>query len=227
MILAVGLLALGGQAAAVTTAYTSQSGFEAAFDDGFALVNFDALGGLPAGYRLDDAAPAAALAALGVDSVGANALVVGGQDYQTPGVRDRLVLNGSTFNGAATPFIAFDFATGVNGVGAWANFGDGGRIRIYSDVGLTGTLLGETTFGKYAAGAQDLFGGITSTTAIRSVQFTCDYNGDAACGVLDLQFGRFASAEVGVVPEPSAWALMIAGFAGAGALLRRRRATVA
>lgn len=36
----------------------------------------------------------------------------------------------------------------------------------------------------------------------------------------------FMPSPTGVVPEPGAWALMILGFGGAGALLRRRRATV-
>ena len=38
--------------------------------------------------------------------------------------------------------------------------------------------------------------------------------------------GTLTVAKIGsaAVPEPSAWALMIAGFGGMGALLRRRRA---
>ncbi|THD64539.1 MAG: PEP-CTERM sorting domain-containing protein [Phenylobacterium sp.] len=36
-----------------------------------------------------------------------------------------------------------------------------------------------------------------------------------------------SDAQAGGVPEPSAWALMIAGFGLTGAALRRRRAAVA
>ena len=38
--------------------------------------------------------------------------------------------------------------------------------------------------------------------------------------------GNF-DAITGVVPEPGTWALMILGFGGAGAMLRRRRTTAA
>ena len=38
----------------------------------------------------------------------------------------------------------------------------------------------------------------------------------------DFSFTADASSVAGVVPEPAAWALMILGFGGAGAALRRR-----
>lgn len=207
---AVAALTTGASASAAVVSYASQAAFEAALDGSYTLVNFDTLGALGAGYRLDDAAPAAALAGLGVDSVGLNALVAGGQDYQTPTGRDRLILNGAAFGG----HIAFDFATAVNGVGALSNNIDYGRIRLFSGAGLTGTFLGEAQFGPGA------FGGLTSTVAARSAQFTCDFDGDKACGVYDLQFGTFAP---GGVPEPATWALAILGFGMAGATLRRAR----
>lgn len=48
--------------------------------------------------------------------------------------------------------------------------------------------------------------------------------GTAAAGANASYSGviTFAPAQVGVVPEPGAWALMILGFGGAGAMLRRR-----
>jgi hypothetical protein len=207
---AMAALMAGGNASAAVVAYADQAAFQAALDGSYTSVNFDTLGGFAAGYRLDDAGPAAALAALGVDSVGLNALVAGGQDFQTPTARDRLILNGTAFGG----HIAFDFASAVNGVGAFSNNIDYGRVRLFSGTGLSGTFLGEAQFGPGA------FGGVTSTVGARSAQFTCDFNEDKACGVYDLQFGTFA---VAAVPEPATWALAIIGFGAAGAQLRRRR----
>lgn len=210
---ALAALAVSGSASAAVVSYTSQAAFEAALAGSHTLVNFDALGGFAAGYRLDDTGPAAALAALGVDSVGLNALVAGGQDFQTPTARDRLILNGMAFGG----HIAFDFAAAVNGVGAFSNNIDYGRVRLFSGTGLSGTFLGEAQFGPGA------FGGLTTDVAARSAQFTCDFDGDKACGVYDLQFGAFATTGV---PEPATWALAIVGFGAAGARLRRRREIV-
>lgn len=207
---AMAALMAGGSASAAVVSYANQAAFQAALDGSHTLVNFDTLGGFAAGYRLDDVAPAAALAALGVDSVGLNAQVVGGQDGQTPTARDRIVLNGAFFGG----HIAFDFASAVNGVGAFSNNIDYGRVRLFSGTGLTGTFLGEAQFGPGA------FGGVTSDVGARSAQFTCDFNGDMACGVYDLQFGTFSAV---AVPEPATWMLVIAGFGAAGAGLRRRR----
>lgn len=212
---AVAALMAGGSASAAVVSYANQAAFQAALDGSHALVNFDTLGGFAAGYRLDDAGPAAALAALGVDSVGLNALVAGGQDFQTPTARDRLVFNGAAFGG----HIAFDFATAVNGVGAYSNNIDYGRIRLFSGTGLTGTFLGEAQFGPGA------FGGVTSVVGARSAQFTCDFNSDMACGVYDLEFGTFAT--TAAVPEPATWALAIVGFGAAGARLRQRRRKLA
>ena len=44
---------------------------------------------------------------------------------------------------------------------------------------------------------------------------------------LALADGGNLAIETGVVPEPSTWALMIAGFGSAGAMLRRRRRAAA
>ncbi len=200
---------MAGGSASAATVYADQGAFQAALSGSYTLVNFDTLGGFAAGYRLDDVAPAAALAGLGVDSVGLNAQVAGGNDFQTPTARDRIILNGAAFGG----HIAFDFATAVNGVGAFSNNIDFGRVRLFSGTGLSGTFLGEAQFGPGA------FGGLTSAVGARSAQFTCDFNSDNACGVYDLQFGTFAA---DAVPEPATWALAIIGFGAVGARLRRR-----
>ncbi len=199
-------------ATAATITYGSQAGFQAALTGGFTLLNLDAspLVGFAAGYRVDDAGPAATLLGLGVDFVGYNAQIVDGQAYQisTPG-RDRLILNGTGFGGT----LASNFTGLVNGVGARSNLGDGGRVRIFSEANLGGSFLGEFGFSDAS------FGGITSTQTIGSAEFTCDFNADLMCGVYDIQFGSFASN----VPEPQTWLLLVGGFGLLGSTLRRRR----
>lgn len=211
-------------ALAATTVYASQPAFQAALDGSYTLWNLDSptFTAFGSGYRLDDAGPAAALAALGLDSIGANARVVSGQQGQNPtSPRDWLILNGQFFNGAAVPAIAFNFTTPVNGVGVISNFGDGGQIQLYSGANLTGTLLGQVQYGPGA------FAGLTSTLSAGSVRFTCDFNADLACGAYDVQFGTFAQAPGGAVPEPLTWTMMILGFAATGSALRRRRPAIA
>lgn len=208
-------VAIAGGASASVSIYNNQSSFESALNGSYTLVNLDAppFGAFASGYRLDDAGPAASLLALGVDSVGLNAQVVAGQDFQTPTARDRLILNGAFFGGE----IVFNFTGLVNGVGGWANNGDGGHVKAYSGLNGAGTLLGSAGFGPGS------FGGLISSDAIKSVRFTCEFNSDLACGVYDLQFGSVA----GGVPEPATWAMMILGFGAAGSMIRRRKAVAA
>ena len=80
-------------AAAAITTYGSQANFQAALDGSFTLVNLDSatFTVFGSGWNLDDAGPAAALLALGLDSVGYNADVVSGQNFQTPTNRDWLI----------------------------------------------------------------------------------------------------------------------------------------
>jgi hypothetical protein len=218
------ILSVGANAEAATTSYGVQANFQSAVTNSFKLINLDAApySSNPSGYRLSDVA--SSLLSDGLVSVGYNATVLAGQNGQTPTNRDWLITNGSTFSGGQPAHIAFNFVGSVNGVGAYSNIlgnSDGGRVRIFSGANLGGTLLGEVSFGLGAS--PDGFGGIVSTTAIGSVEVTCDFNADMACGVYDLQFGALANA----VPEGPTWALMIAGFGLAGISLRRRHAGVA
>jgi hypothetical protein len=200
-------------AAATITTYGSQSAFQAALDGSFTLINLDAapFNAFASGYRLDDAGPAAALLAAGIDSVGFNAQVLAGQNGQTPTNRDRLIANGAGFGG----LIAFNFVSPVNGIGAFSNNIDFGRVRAFSGANLGGDFLGQVQFGPGG------FGGLTSMQSIGSVQFTCDHNSDLRCGVYDIQFGTFAPNNA--IPEPASWALMIVGFGLLGWHVRRHR----
>jgi len=204
------LCATAGGAGAATVAYTSQSDFQAAFPGSFRLVNLDAppLSGFPSGYHVEDAGPAAAFAAQGIDFFGFDAQVFDEQNYQTPTDRDWLIFNGNGFGGE----IGVNFATPVYGVGALANVLDFGRIRLFSGADLSGSFIDEVQFGPGG------FGGLTSTGPIGSAQFTCDFNEDLKCGVFDIQFGTAPA-----VPEPRTWALMLCGLGLVGAALRWRR----
>jgi hypothetical protein len=95
----------------------------------------------------------------------------------------------------------------VNGIGAFSNNIDFGRIRAFSEPNLQGTFLGEVQFGPGS------FGGLTSDVLIESVQFTCDFNTDLRCGVYDIQFGTFDT-DVSAVPEPASLVLFATGAAG-------------
>jgi len=70
------------------------------------------------------------------------------------------------------------------------------------------------TFNNFNGGFISAYG--DAGERIKSVEFRT--NGDIT-GVGQVRFGDIAA----VVPEPGTWALMILGFGGAGAMLRRRR----
>ncbi len=68
--------------------------------------------------------------------------------------------------------------------------------------------------------------GLTGQTLTLRLNLAGLNNNSDNIGLDNVRFGQ-SGGPVGGVPEPSAWALMIAGFAGAGAALRRRRAAAA
>lgn len=201
-------------AQATVVGYNSQAAFQGALPVGYTLVNLDVAPYIAyaPGYHVEDTAPAASFLAAGIDFFGYNAWVANGQNFQTVLDRDRLLIHGAGAGGEIT----INFTTPVNGIGAYSNQVDFGRIRLFSGANLTGTFLGEVPFG---AGGSGSFGGMTSTQAIGSAHFTCDGDYDLYCGVYDMQFGRFAAA----VPEPSSWAMMITGVGTIGGTMRRRR----
>jgi hypothetical protein len=102
----------------------------------------------------------------------------------------------------------------VNGIGAFSNNIDFGRIRAFSEPNLQGTFLGQVQFGPGS------FGGLISDVLIQSVQFTCDFNADLRCGVYDIQFGTVAN-DVSAVPEPAS--LFLLGTGAAAMIAKRKR----
>lgn len=196
-ILAITFLCIAASPVRATVITTnSEAAFQSSFS-GFTLVNLDST--TLSGYGSLGAANGA-LGLLGLQSVGFDAAIAGGQAYQIakPG-RDRLILNGFGFGGE----VAFDFDNDVFGVGALSNFIDYGRIRAFSGTGLSGDFIGEVTM---SAGG---FGGLISSQAIRSIEVTCDFNGDLACGVYDLQFSSQPSSSV---PAPLSVGYLLLGL---------------
>jgi len=119
---------------------------------------------------------------------------------------------------------------------ALAALGFSGAVTQLEHIDLTSatidfdTVLNGTTFiaihwGK-GQGPLDVEGGATGF-------YRLDLANDANLGSLTAAFGSFSDAALfrtgpdnagaGGVPEPATWAMMIVGFGGVGALMRRRR----
>ncbi len=109
-------------------------------------------------------------------------------------------------------------------------FGVNGSVSVYSGLDGSGTLLGSFNLGA-TSGSCPGYGanfcpfapiGISFGGTAESIVF-----GGVANEIVfdDVTFG--ASSPGGGVPEPAAWATMLAGLATAGAVLRRRRTLAA
>ena len=105
---------------------------------------------------------------------------------------------------------------------------DAGSVSLYDGLGGTGTLLGSVQFTAQADGNNCVgdpsgiacnwtLAGINFAGTARSVTFGGTFN---QIGYDNLTFG---AADVGAVPEPGTWAMMLLGFGAIGFGLRRRR----
>lgn len=179
---------MSNQSFSLVTTFANEANFQNELSN-FTLINLDAppLSLHSSGYRVEDTAPAADFANLGIDFKNFNSQVLAGQSGQIPKAgRDRLFTHGAAFGGE----IEFDLFSPVNGVGALSNNGDGGRVIGFDS---SGNQIAEASLGSGA------FGGFVSTELIHSVKITCEFNGDLACGIYDIQFGTTSSP----VPEPT------------------------
>jgi len=90
-------------------------------------------------------------------------------------------------------------------------------------IDLFGYDLNDTEYTEHYSGiTQDQFFSIVATkttTRLTRISFTTDSPIEATA--------QWKIGGIQAVPEPTTWALMIAGFGGAGAMLRRRRAALA
>ena len=111
-----------------------------------------------------------------------------------------------TAGGELFDFDSWDFAAN-NGVTSWAISGFNGANETFTASGSDDTSGGGFSFVTLASGTNLAFDRLT---------FTFDVGGTSA------NFDNFVGG-VDAVPEPSTWALLIAGFGLAGATLRRRR----
>ncbi|PWR03936.1 hypothetical protein DKT77_04290 [Meridianimarinicoccus roseus] len=192
---------LGAVAPAGATTFTDRATFTAALDPGYTLIDTSTF----IGQTTADISAATP----GATFFGALSSVRS----------DDLILNGAGFFGSATPHVGLTFSDPVNGVGVQTNPVDGGRILIYSGPDGSGSLLGSAGFGPSL-----VFGGITTTAAIGSVVFTCDFNFDLRCGLRDIVFGAVTSdaPQPGTVPLPAGIFLLGSTIGLLGASRARR-----
>jgi PEP-CTERM motif len=131
-----------------------------------------------------------------------------------------------SLNGAAIFSGTFNLGGGGNDVVFLAN--PGATVNNVSGNGTavtwTGGLVNIATPLTLAAGSNTLtFGYHSLTSGHYGAQTLGDEAWDAS-NIVVTQTDPIGIDPVVVVPEPESWALMLVGFAGAGALMRRRRA---
>ena len=178
-------LLLSAVSQAATVQYTSEAAFQAALVNGFTVID-TSIGGPNIGKTT---------AQLSAETAGAE--FFGPSSFVRS---DGLIPNGT---GGIGGNLGLNFDPGVTGVGVTSNLGDGGRIQIFDGPDGTGNLIDEVQFG-IGAGWPSLFGGITSTQEIRSAIFTCEFDSDIFCGLIDPTFGN-------IIPVPAAaWLFMSA-----------------
>jgi len=132
-------------------------------------------------------------------------------------VQNSTVLLSGTFSGA--------WVQGSGGVGGIAvTVANGGNAHFASSIyDFTGAVPGSDEFTFHLGNVTPNFFSSNPTSGCTSA-LVCTHTGTTSLNSFrahaagDLQDMQLA------VPEPSTWALMILGFGGAGALLRRRRA---
>jgi hypothetical protein len=121
--------------------------------------------------------------------------------------------NGATFQGV------IQAGTGVGGTNAWFD----GSVQAYDTLFQNIATVG----GTHYTVSFDMFddGSLTTFSRLSTNGNVTDTGGNGANLVVYAGVGAPVLRDD--VPEPAAWALMLVGFGGLGALLRRRRAVVA
>ena len=130
-----------------------------------------------------------------------------------------LTSNGDENNVAAfsTTYTAVGFNAFYNGLGD-------GTLTVFGPASaVIGTFLFSGGFNPATGLADRGYLGFTSSAPITGFQWDTTAGGQLNTGFTNISVG---TAGVGV-PEPATWTLMLAGFGGLGAMLRRRRAALA
>ncbi len=116
--------------------------------------------------------------------------------------------------------VTVTFAAPVFAVGAFfnvnANSGNFG-LTVGSDTASSGSASYDTsTF---------VFAGLVSDTSFTSAKF---FSNSGGAGTASFNIPEIITgSKAGAVPEPATWAMMLVGFGGLGAMLRRRRESLA
>ena len=129
----------------------------------------------------------------------------------------------------------FNFAVGnVTAAGTITTDTTGHATWITGLVNATDPITGLSSYAGadnnlYSTGAWVTFGGLSFSTASVG-DFNLYNSGQGYYGFLSsvtnssgTADGRFATANIAAVPEPTTWAMMLIGFAGIGYSTRRRR----
>jgi hypothetical protein len=118
-----------------------------------------------------------------------------------------------------------DFTFTLNGTptisGSWDMGGGGNNVTFFAPAGTT---VAPISFGFFAGGRTVISAPINLVNGTNTILFS--YNGapqglgDEGWGLQDITVTGAARG----VPEPTTWAMMLMGFGGLGAALRRRKA---
>jgi hypothetical protein len=101
---------------------------------------------------------------------------------------------------------------------------DGGSFFARLDgVTLDSEIFNTILFGEVLRGTLSFSTMVTAGDHLVEIVMTRDFRNGDSYGETPLQYLDNVSATQRAVPEPATWALMLAGFGGAGVMLRRRR----
>jgi hypothetical protein len=132
-------------------------------------------------------------------------------------VQNVTVLMSGTFNDA--------WISGAGGVGGLdVTVANGGSATFFSNIyDLSNSVPGSDEFSLHIGAVAPHFGAVNPSTGCTATG--CTHVGNTVLNSFRGHAG--GDFQFAAVPEPSSWALMIMGFGGAGAMLRRRRQVAA
>ena len=112
----------------------------------------------------------------------------------------------------------------ITGVSNWA-----GADNLFFDPAVGGSFFtfGGASYSTASLGQWNLFAWNSTNNALSFMVDNVGYPQNGQPITFAVGRGGESSQSAGAVPEPAAWTLMILGFGGAGAMLRRRRQMVA